>query len=328
MNQILYTIENEEEKNRMKSIVLFFAITIIIFGLIMISMGAYRIVSAKNAREEALEAAKIPNINMEIQENIVKLNINHIRPIKEIVYSWNNEEETVLSVNSENFNGNVTEEIEVLGGTNTLNVKVVDEKGKTATMSKEITYKGTYMDLSVVDNKSLKIVVTDMVGLQSVTYQWNSEEEITAYPEQNNLESLEILTDIPNGLNTIKIKAVNRENAIENKEMPIQGITKPTVKIDYNTERTILTIKLDDTQGIQSYSYSLSSAPIRDIAENGNIRQDFKDKLTLVVSESKQGEGQTSITEQVPFQTGFNYLEVTITNTEGVEENFSGWCAK
>ncbi len=328
MNQILYTIENEEESNRMKSIMLFFGITIIIFGLIMISMGAYRIVSAKAAKEEAIEAAKIPNINLQVEENKVKVNVNHVRPIKEIVYSWNDEEETVLSENMENFNGNITEEIEVLGGTNTLNIKVVDEKGKTSTTSKEVTYQGTYMDLSVVDNKSLKIVVTDVAGLQSVTYQWNSEQETIAYPDENNLESLEILTDIPTGLNTIKIKAVNRENVIENKEMPIQGITKPTVKISYNDERTMLVIKLDDTQGIESYSYSLSNAPISDIAQNGNIRPDFKDKLTLVVSESKQGNSQTSITEQITFQKGFSYVEVTITNTEGVEETFTGWCAK
>lgn len=328
MNQILYTIESQEETNRIKSVMLFFAITIIIFGLIMVSMGGYRIATAKVAKEEAKEAATVPTVNLYEENNKLKINISHIREIKDIIYSWNDGEEIKLSVYSENFNGNLEEEIDLPGGTNKINLKVIDSKGKMATVSGEFTYKGTYMDLSVIDNKSLKIIVTDMLGLQSVTYQWNTEQEIIAYPNEENPERVEIVSEIPTGLNTIKIKAVNRANAVENKEMPVKGITKPTMQINYNSDRTMLTIKLNDAQGIESYSYKLSNAPISEIAENGNIREDFKDKLTLVTSQTKQGNEQPSITEQVPFEQGFNYLEVTIRNIEGVEETFSGWCAK
>ena len=307
MNPILYPIESQEEKNRMKSIMLFFGVTIIIFGLIMVSMGGYRIASAKIAKEEAIEEATVPKVNLYEMDNKLTISINHIREIKEIIYSWNDGEEIQLSVYSENFNGNIEEEIDIPGGTNKINVKVIDTKGKTATVSGEFTYKGTYMDLSVIDNKSLKIVVTDMVGLQSVTYQWNNtEQEITAYPQEGSPERVEIVSDIPTGLNSIKIKSVNKQNVIENKEIPVKGITKPTMKISYNGDRTILTIKLNDDQGIQSYSYSLSIAPISEIAENGNIIPNFKDKLTLVTSETKQGNQQQSITEQVPFEQGLD----------------------
>lgn len=328
MNQILYTIENESEKNRMKSVMLFFAITIIIFGLIMISMGGYRMASAKIAREEAKEAATVPKIELYEEDNKLIISVNHIREIKNIIYSWNNGEEIQLSVYSENFNGNLEEEIDIPGGTNTVNVKVIDVQGKVSTASGEFTYKGTYMDLSVVDNKSIKIIVTDMIGLQSVTYQWNSGEEETAYPEEGNSQKIEIVSDIPTGLNTIKIRAVNRTNEVEEKEMSVKGITKPTIKINYNSDRTLLMLKLSDEQGIESYSYKLSTAPISEVAENGNLRTDFMDKLTVVTSQTKQGNEQQSITEELPFEQGFNYLEMTIRNIEGVEETFSGWCAK
>lgn len=328
MNQILYTIENEEEKNRMKSVMLFFAVTIIIFGLIMVSMGGYRIATAKIAKEEAREEAIVPKVELYEEDNKLKIYISHIREIKDIIYSWNNGEEVQLSVYSENFNGNLEEEIDIPGGTNIVNIKVIDTNGKIARASGEFTYKGSYMDLSVIDNKSLKILVTDMLGLQSVTYQWNTEEAQTAYPEEGNSQKIEINTDIPTGLNTIKIRAVNKANEVEDKEMSVKGITKPTMKINYNSEKTMLVIKLDDEQGIESYSYKLSTAPISEIAENGNLREDFKDKLTVVTSETKQGNEQQSITDQVPFEQGFNYLEVTIRNIEGVEETFSGWCAK
>ena len=69
MNQILYTVENESEKNRIKSVMLFFAITIIIFGLIMVSMGGYRMATAKVAKEEAKEAATIPKVNLYEENN-------------------------------------------------------------------------------------------------------------------------------------------------------------------------------------------------------------------------------------------------------------------
>lgn len=328
MNQILYTIENEEEKNKMKSVMLFFAITIIIFGLIMVSMGGYRMASAKMAREEAREAAIVPKIELYEEDNKLIISINHIREIKDIIYSWNNGEEIQLSVFSENFNGYLEEEIDIPGGKNIVNVKVIDVQGKTSTASGEFTYKGTYMDLSVVDNKSIKIIVTDMVGLQSVTYQWNSDEVKTAYPEEGDPQKIEIVSDIPTGLNTIKIRAVNKANEVTDKEMSVKGITKPTIKINYNSDRTLLLVKLNDEQGIESYSYKLSTAPISEIAENGNLRTDFMDKLTVVTSQTKQGNEQQAITEELPFEQGFNYLEITTRNIEGIEETFSGWCAK
>ena len=62
MNQILYTIENEEEKNRMRSIVLFFGIVIIIFGILLVETGGYSIAMSQIAKQEAIESAKIPVI--------------------------------------------------------------------------------------------------------------------------------------------------------------------------------------------------------------------------------------------------------------------------
>ena len=43
--------------------------------------------------------------------------------------------------------------------------------------------------------------------------------------------------------------------------MSVKGITKPTMKINYNSEKTMLVIKLDDEQGIESYSYLLQISP-------------------------------------------------------------------
>lgn len=326
MNQILYTIENEEQQNRTKNIILFFAIAIIIFGIVMTSMGGYGIAVAKAEKEEKIEAAKIPNVELTSANNVVTVSVKHVRGIKNIIYSWNDEEEETIEITQPAEN---TEEyIDIPAGKNTLNVEVIDVAGKTATISKEFSYEGTYMDVSVLDNKSIRIIVTDVTGLQSVSYKWNSEDEIVAYPEEANQQVMEIISDIPVGENTIRVNAVNNENDIQSKEVTIKGITKPTIRLNFNEDKTLIALNLSDDQGIQSYSYKLSTAPIKDIAENGTIIPEFKDKLTQVVSENKVGNGEITISESVIFYEGFNYVEITVTNIEGVEETFAGWCAK
>lgn len=325
MNQILYTIENKEEKNRVKNIIIFFSVLLIIFGIVMVSMGGYNIASAKIAQAKAKEDAKLPEVSLNAEDNTVVVSVSHVREIKNIIYSWNNGEETILQGNNTN---SIEEYIDVPAGSNTLNISVIDVEGKTKDISQEFTYEGTYMELSVVDSKSIKITVTDMAGLQNVTYKWNSGEDIIVYPDSDNSKSIEIMSNIPIGLNTITVSSINYNNVVQNKEMQVQGITKPTMKINFNEQKTLLKIKFNDDQGIQSYSYTLSSAPIVDIAENGNIIPEFKKKLSVVKSETKSGNAQKSITEELPFQEGFNYLEVTITNIEGVTETYTGWSAK
>ncbi len=325
MNQILYTIENEEEKNRIKSIILFFAITIIIFGIILTTMGGYQIALSAREKAEAIEAAKVPEIALSVEDNKVIITVNHTREISDIIYSWNDEEETTLE---ENTSEEITETINVPAGTNTFNVTAIDIQGKTSTISQEVTYIGTYMDLAVVANKSLKITVTDMEGLQSVTYKWNSGEETTAYPDAVGDTVIEITTDIPIGYNTITVTAVNNNNEIETKEQPVQGITRPTISPSYDSGRTKLIINLSDEQGIESYSYSLKYAAVEDIAKNGELIENYEEKLTLYASETIEANGEKTITFTLPFQEGFNYLEVKVTNIEGAEESTSGWCSK
>ena len=325
MNQILYTIENEQEKNRMKSITLFFGIVIIIFGILLVATGGYSIASANKAKQEAIEAAKIPVIELSVEENKAIVNISHSREIKKIEYYWNDGE--VITVNKEGKK-NISEEIDLPAGKNTLNVKAFDIEGKTSNITQEFSYQGTYMDLSVVDNKSLKILVTDVEGLQSVTYKWNSGEETTAYPDTPNSTSIEITTNIPIGLNTIVVTSINNKNITQTKEMQVQGITKPTMDIDLNPERTLISIKFKDDQGIQSYSYKVSSAPIEEIVKDGKLLPNAKEKLKETISQTKQANGEKEIIEQITCNEGFNYVEVTIINIEGAEETLTGWCAK
>lgn len=326
MNQILYTIQDENSKKNLKKILLFFVIVIIIFGIILTGMGGYQLVSSIKRRNEAIEMAKIPVIGISMENNQAIIKVEHTKNIKSIIYRWNKGEETTLS---ENKSGTITEKIDVLAGTNILDVVAVDIEGKTATASKEISYNGTYMNLSVVNNKQIKITVTDIEGLQSLSYKWNSEEEKLEYPQSRSQQTMEIISDIPIGLNTISVTAINNKNITQTKEMSVQGITKPTVKVNFKTDRTVFIVKMNDEQGLKSYSYKLYNAKVDDVAKDGKLIENVKEKLTLIKSDEKTLNGELSITDNsIELTEGFNYLELTVKNIEGAEETISGWCVR
>ena len=330
MNQILYTIEERNNQSKIKSIVLFFGIFLIIFGISITGVSAYSIVSSNKRKQEEIEMSKIPEITLENGDNKAIIRVEHVRNIKDIVYSWISEdgEETDEETISENKASGIAETIEIPAGTNTLHVKVTDMEGKYATAEKEYSYKGTYMDVYVVDNKNLRIKVIDVNGLQSVTYNWNNDEKITEYAEDTDTQTMEIETAIPVGMNTINVTAVNNENEKVTMNKDVQGITKPTIYVTFNSDRILFTMKIKDDQGIESYSYTLYRAKVEDIAENGELIPNFEEKLIKVTSNEVQGNGQMDITDKLELADEFNYLVIRAKNVEGAEEVFSGWCVK
>ena len=106
MNQILYTIQDENSKKNLKKILLFFVIAIIIFGIILTGKGGYQLVSSIKRRNEAIEMAKIPVIGISMENNQAIIKVEHTKNIKSIIYRWNKGEETTLS---ENKSGTITE---------------------------------------------------------------------------------------------------------------------------------------------------------------------------------------------------------------------------
>lgn len=324
MNQILYTIEDRESKNKIKGIMIFFGVALIIFGFILAGGGVYGFVSSKIQKQKEIEMKKTPEITLEESENQAVIKVNHVRNIQNIKYTWENQEEETIT---ESTSTGITEYIDIPAGTNKLHVKVTDSEGKFSELEKEYSYKGTYMDVSVIDN-NIKIIVTDVNGLQSVTYNWNTEEKVTQYAENTNQETIEIITEIPSGINTITVVSVNNENETTTKEKTVQGITKPTIKVMFNSDRTLFTINLKDDQGIESYSYTLYHAKVEDIAENGSLREDFKERLTKGASNNVTANGTLELIDKVELVEGFNYLEVKVRNIEGAEEIFTGWCVK
>ena len=72
----------------------------------------------------------------QIQNNTIEINVKHIRGIKTIEYNWNEEEAKTIEGNNST---EINEEIELIGGTNVLSLKITEENGESVTYKKEYT---------------------------------------------------------------------------------------------------------------------------------------------------------------------------------------------
>ena len=235
MNQILITgeekVQVKKEKKEKKvvpinGIVSFFAITIIILGICMISGSVY----AKDKINSVVEANAKPQveINRNDEDNTIEINVKHIRNITKIVYRWNDEEETVLYGKNGESSKNVSETIDLIGGKNTLSVGITEENGET------VTYEKTYtagnipeIKLEAVSN-GVKVNATSETTIDYISYNWDDGEEEKITVGDKNYEGT---INAPRGQHTLKIEVVDTNNIKANKTQTVVGDTEPTLEI-------------------------------------------------------------------------------------------------
>ncbi len=235
MNQILITgeekVQVKKEKKEKKvvpinGIVSFFAITIIILGICMISGSVY----AKDKINSVVEANAKPQveINRNDEDNTIEINVQHIRNITKIVYRWNDEEETVLYGKNGESSKNVSKTIDLIGGKNTLSVGITEENGET------VTYEKTYtagnipeIKLEAVSN-GVKVIATSETTIDYISYNWDDGEEEKITVGDKNYEGT---INAPRGQHTLKIEVVDTNNMKANKTQTVVGDTEPTLEI-------------------------------------------------------------------------------------------------
>ena len=302
MNQILITGEEnvkvKKEKKEKKvlpinGIVSFFAVTIIILGICMISGSVY----AKDKINSVVEASAKPQveINRNDEDNTIEINVQHIRNITKIVYRWNDEEETVLYGKNGESSKSVSETIDLIGGKNTLRVSVTEENGQT------VTYEKTYtagnipeIKLEAVSN-GVKVIATSEATIDYILYNWdNGEEEKITVGDKN----YEGTINAPKGQHTLKIEVVDTNNMKANKTQAVVGDTEPTLEIkpQYVDGKVAFVINASDDEKITKV----------EITHNGGEKQvidvnDLTYKKDIIMTT-----GET------------NTLIVTVTNLNGL----------
>ena len=272
MNQILYTGKGKSHgPASLKSILKTFSICLIVLGIVFIGNGSYALYQNNVLLKSSIDNT-VPEIAFEQEENNAIVKINHNKGISKIKYHWNNDVDTIIQGNSKT--SVILDTIAISQWINTLHVTAIDINNKVAESSYEYAYDGISIELSVIDSTYIKISASDVSGISYITYQWNSNKEIKAYPDGGNTTLIEELTEIPIGINTLSITAVNAENKTLTKTREIEGIAPP--KIDTYIQDGFLIVTITDNEGLSEVSQQINVDEPYVIKLNGEKEYQYK----------------------------------------------------
>lgn len=298
MNQILF-VQDKHKNNPedTKKIVLFFAVTIIIFGFILLAQGIYG--AYKNYQDDLLESnisSEITQIQLsQTDDGNILITVESQNAISELIYNWNSDASQTISQNGKTT---IQETITMPVGENTLTVKTIDINGKQTVKQETFTLNvdKPVINLSLIGDK-IKVTVTSKVDLSYITYKWNSDNEekidMLTYEDKSTIEK-EI--DIPIGQNTLLVTAVDiYENKTE-KSQAIKGVTKPKSEPVIQGDYIFFEVTADEN--IEKVEFSLNDKP-------------------YVINSDVIGESNT-VKYRLKLNPGMNYLKITTTTVSGI----------
>ena len=307
MNQILVTggesdkiyktqktqkVRKEKKPLSKKTIVIIYALSIIILGICIILGSVY----SKEKINETVEANTKPTIDIVRNDdnNTLEISVNHIRGITRLDYWWNNEETTTINGNNQK---QLTETIELLGGTNTLTLEVYEENGQKVRYGKEYTVSNIpTIELEAVSN-GIRIISTSESEIDYITYNWDNGENQEIQVSEKEYEG--IIT-APMGPHTLTIEVVDINGKKASKIQQVVGATEPTIKI--------------------SAAY-LSNGSVGFVIEATD-----EDQITTVELTLNDGTPQTievndkTYSGEVEMVAGENRLKVVVKNRSGIEK--------
>ncbi len=299
MNQILYTGKGKSHgPASLESILKFFSIALIVFGIIFIGDGSYALYQ-NNEALKSLNDNSVPEITFEQEENNAIVTVSHNKGISKVKYRWNDGDETIVQGNSEETV--ILDSISISAGTNTLYVTAIDVNGKSSEASYEYSYDGICIELSVIDSSYIKITASDVTGLSYITYKWNSDEEIVAYADTEDNTVIEQTTQIPTGLNTLSITAVNTANLTLTKTQDVKGNHVPEITV--YIQDGYLIVYVTDEEGIDTITQQINVEEEIVVEADGATEYGYKYNIT----------DRESV-----------LVTITATDVEGVSNTFRG----
>ena len=290
MNQILATSNTNTKKKGgpadIKTIVRVFAIVMIIFGMCMIGTGSYAIYKDSESKTEITKPVITESLK---DDTTVLLTVTHDKAIDKIEYRWNDGEVQTITGNGRKY---IEQEIEIPGGTNTLNVTAIDVDGQEIYTDKEYTTEEV-INLSVSGSK-LKIQAENETEISYMTYRWDEEEEQRI---DINSTTVDQEIDIPMGEHDLTVILVDVNNETITKEQKVKGVTKPTITVELDESKENYIITITDDTGLEKVDFLIRGEEKTVTVEDG--KTELKYKLGL-----KEGND--------------NVLEITAYNVDGI----------
>ena len=306
MNQILDYNPNGQKSRKPGSsnkIIKVFAVCLIVFAIAIIGIGIAtksknNSVSTQTASGNTTKA----KITVTEKESSILFRAVSEYGLESIIYSWNETSEQEVKCSGEKEK---EIEIQLPAGENSFYAKVIDneqnetiyENVYTAENGKDIL-KPT-IELTVTNDKKLKIVVTDETSLDFITYRWNEEDEHKIDVNPETPKTITTTLEIPHGKNDITVVAVDSSNNTNTEQKVYNGLTKPEIKFVLNEEdKSKVTVVVTHEEGIKGISGTMNNSEFR-IDESNITGNSVNFELTL--------------------SQGLNVIQVSASSTDGTE---------
>lgn len=310
MNQILVTEKKKKNKKtsrgpiEIKGIVRFFAVFIMLFGIVLAGEGSYALY--KEIDESKPE--NIPDLSLTRDGDIVILKIEHNTEISKVNYRWNDGEENSIPEGTTY----VEEEILLPDGNNVLNITVIDMKNREYQFIKEYNLEGvdiTKPNIEVTQTEegtaNISIVASDETAITEMTYKINDEQEVTVQATEEGQKEITQDITLPEGQNTLTVVARDTTDNVTTYEKQIIVSSKPTIEI-VSQEGNTITLKISDKYGLKDVIVNLNGKVYssRDIDQNPNVNKN-------------------EIYVPLELQSGNNVLSIEVTNVNGLKGSAS-----
>lgn len=254
MNQILSTENNYKKKQPksgepldMRKIIIIFSIIIIVFALVIAGVKIYGMIKEKSGeKNNPIAVLNKPTINIEKTENACILTIEYDEGLDKVKYWWN--EENIIE---KNMNGSTTPFITTIeipeGDYNTLNVTATGIDGSINELKQEFIVEGPIEapNKPTIDwyyneaTAQIDIIVRSQKGIKNLTYKWENEEEVVINSTRENQKELKTTIDAKRGTNGIYITATDSSGKMQSKEVTIQGIRSPDIRVELIDNKTL-----------------------------------------------------------------------------------------
>lgn len=274
MNQILMTDINNKKTNKSKvrnninnsgesqivSIVKFFAIAMIIFGLVLSGGGAYgtyQIIQKENS-------TSTPIVNLERNGNTIKMTVSNDIGIKSVSYAWNDSNVKTVTGNNKTQVNAVIIMSNSTQSENVLNITVIDANNNSKSYQKTYVQNGEdtanpEIEITNEDPK-IKVTITDDTALDHVVYKYGDAEEKTIQASEDDPTQITFyIDDVKQETTNLQIEAVDKAQNVATKEQQVKGVTKPKIEVTQDaSDSSYIIINVTDNDGLKMVSYYIN----------------------------------------------------------------------
>lgn len=311
MNQILSFKSSENGKKILKNNTKYLCIFLIIFAIILIGEGAWRLYTNLNKQVSVIK----PEITGSRKYDKTVFSVKSDIGIQKIIYSWNGGVETIINKSGEtNFNFEIENPI----GVNELSLKSVGVDGSAVVYDNiKIVYdeddglgvpeegeqtEPIDWETAVANDKNEptvtltsakgKIVITasDDVKMSYITYSWNDGEEVKVTGLSEDEKTLSAKIDALRGDNRVKIRAYDKAGNCKELEKDVHGTDGPKISVKKNDGRLI--VNITDEYGITKIEYNFNNEEktIDNIEGNNyEFTLDLKDGENFIIVNAYEG---------------------------------------